>query len=104
MSARARAVVMLAVVGISIPIMGAAAGAKPVLAGSQSPLEQRARVVVPNGARHCPNSGLGASCSYAAVITPVFFVTILPPTRSTLSPSTSLFRAPDHGRSGGRAV
>jgi len=79
MSARARAVVMLAVVGISIPIMGAAAGAKPVLAGSQSPLEQRARVVVPNGARHCPNSGLGASCSYAAVITPDMGVASLPP-------------------------
>jgi Domain of unknown function (DUF1906) len=63
------AVVVLAVITISIQMIAATASSAPVLAapfetqGSQSPAAALARVEVPAGAQPCPNSGFGASCS-----------------------------------------
>jgi len=48
MSAHGRAVVMLAVIAVSMQMSGAGVVSRPVLASAQSPLEQRAQVVVPN--------------------------------------------------------
>jgi len=59
----------LAVISISIQIVAATIASMPVLAAplqtqaSQSPTTGLARVEVPAGARQCPNSGSGASCS-----------------------------------------
>jgi len=78
MSVRGRAAVMLLVLGLAVQMLGVAATAKPVLAGSQSPVEQRAHVVVPIGAPRCPSSGLGASCSYGPAIAPERGVASLP--------------------------
>ena len=62
----------LAAISISIQIVAAAIGSVPVLAAPlqtqapQSPTTGLARVEVPVGARQCPNSGSGASCSNGA--------------------------------------
>jgi len=69
---------MLAVIAVSMQMLGAGVASRPVLAGSQLPLEKGAHVVVPNGAPRCPNSGRGASCSYGPAITPDMGVASLP--------------------------
>jgi hypothetical protein len=73
---RWNAAVVVAAISISIQVIAAALGSTPALAstfplrGSQSPVEESAHVEVPSGDHPCPNSGLGASCSYGAEITP----------------------------------
>jgi hypothetical protein len=68
--------VVLAVLSVGIQLIAAAIGSTSVAAsisptnGSQSPAEEIARVEVPKGSPPCPNSGLGASCSYGAEIAP----------------------------------
>jgi hypothetical protein len=64
-------------ISVSIQMFAVTIGATPVLAapfhtnGSQSPTaDGLGRVVVPSGAQQCPSSGLGASCSTGAPVTP----------------------------------